>query len=344
MDPGQRIHVLQTAGEAVGVAGRVHHLGVAEHLDREKPFVIEKRIGPALLLFVHYVDSLPEKEKIDVPLVVAVVGGQHAVVLPGVGAVAEIGRILIRAVHEARCLHEHRVGVHVDVVHEGEFLLLGLVGAVAAFDYLAVLVTHGSAALEDGDGVLGVVVEVAGAEDVLVLVLQLDHRPAELSHILVDDIVGRLAGEGRLVLDQLDVSVGLDDTGVGVPERGVAEEVGVVVEKTGGADDLPVMVAVLLQKLGRLSAYQRDEAVRPVFLLAGSRHGRRQKRQGQQQSSAEGPHHQSFLNFSAHSGRSNWQSEYIGSMTILVDLILSERNLSIAFICMSIRTCCMIWL
>ena len=148
-----------------------------------------------------------------------------------------------------------------------EDLGLGVVGAVVALDQLAVLVAHRAAVLEDGDGVLGVVVQVAGAQGVAVLVLELDHGAPELGQVIVDEVVQLLAGQHRLVLQDADVAEGLDDMDVHVPVGRVADQVRLVVEEARRSDDLPVVAALLLDQLRGLGAHQAHKAVRGLLAV-----------------------------------------------------------------------------
>ena len=274
--------------------------------------MVVQGIRPGFLVFREQVDVFAEHEQLPAAVVPAVVGAEHLVVLPHVGGVAEVGGGKVAAVFQAGGFHERGVHVHVHLVVEHEQVCLGVVGAVEALDYLSVLVTHGRAILENGYGVLGVVVQVAGAQRVVLLVFQLHQRAAELGHVLVHDILQGFAGEPCLVLDNAHVSHGIDDVGAHVPKGRVAEEVGLVVEKLGGAHHLAVVLAVLLQQLGALGT---DE---PHFAGIGRLGLQRQRRscQGQQQRRnlmGEVFSHY-FLLFQA--SRENSHSENSGSMTM----------------------------
>ena len=113
---------------------------------------------------------------------------------------AEGGDSASGIVDESGRLDEDRVGEHVDVVSKRKCLYLGVVGSGDALDDLAVLVLQGSAVLEDGNAVLGVIVEMAGPQHVVVLVRELDDRTAELSEILVYLVSQLVSGQDSLIL------------------------------------------------------------------------------------------------------------------------------------------------
>ena len=172
-----------------------------------------------------------ERELFQSPLVKTGLRRKHVVVPPCVGAGSESGYVRACVVVQIISLHEYRVSVHVDVVRETERLELGIVMAVIALDDLAVFAAHRGAAAEQSHAVLGVVVEVAGAQDVFLFVAELDYPAPELSQVPVDEVVKRLTGKQGLALDELDIALAVDGLGVDVPQGGVADEQGAVVLK-----------------------------------------------------------------------------------------------------------------
>ena len=268
--------------------------------------MVPEAVGPGFLVRGHQMDAPAEEEQFPSAVVPAVVRREHVVALPHVGPVAEIGRVEVRAVFQAGGLDEDGVGEHVHLVVEDEQAGLGVIGAELALDDLAVLVPHRRPVLENGDGILGVVVQVAGPQGVLVLVFQLDQRSAELGHVLVHDILEGLAGQLGPVLDDADVADGVADVRVDVPEGRVAEQVGVVVEEAGGAHHLAPAFAVPLDQLCGLGADKGH------LVLRRDRHC--PQGQCRDEKTAEGMHH--FENLLFQIGRVKSQPWKRGSMTI----------------------------
>ena len=224
-------------------------------------------------------DFSAEEEKLRLAVVPAVVGAQHIIVLPHVGPEAEVGGGDVGAVLQARGFDERGVHVHVHLVVENEEVLLGIVGSEKALDHLSVLVPHGRTVLENRHGILGVVIQVAGAEGIVVAVLELHQVSAEAGHVFVHHILQRGAGELGAVLDDAHVAHRVDDVGVDVPQGRVAEEVSVVVEEFGRAQHLAEAFAVLVDNLGAAGADEEDFVV--LGLLLGTK--RQRRRSGEQQ-------------------------------------------------------------
>ena len=329
---GEGVLIEDVVGHSGHVAGRILDMGVAQQEHVLRDAVEKQRIRPGLLLLGKAVDVLLEEEYLVGAVVPAPAGGKHVPVLPEVHVGYEIGCLALAVVDEVGGLHEHGIRVHVDLVLEGEQLLGALVGAFAALDDLAVLVPHRPAAAEDGDTVLGIVVQVAGAQDVVFLVAELDGPAAELRQVVVDVVVQLLAGQHRLVLDELHVPPAVDDLAVHVPHGGVADEVGAVMQE-GRLHRLAVVAAEFFYEFDGMCLHQAHERVRLRLLLRKRRPG------GQQQQCREGEGYSS-LNFFAHPARENSQSLKRGSMVMYVLSILSSMNLSMASICLAFFTIC----
>ena len=246
-----------------------------------------------------------EEEQFLVALVPPAAGGEHVAVFPEIDFRAEVGPGCFGVIVQQGGPDEDRIREHVDVAHEREQAEGVGIGSVVALDDLAVLADHGRAAPEDGDTVLGVVVEDAGAQDIVALVAQLHHAAAELRQVLVDQVVQRLAGQHGLALHQLDVAVAIDQLVIHAPEGGVADEIGAVVQECGGNGLArhPAVRLHLLEVLGVQQAYQR-------IRLPGSGLGG-QRQRADQQDRAE---NQSFLTFSDHPFLEKSQSPNRGSM------------------------------
>ena len=162
------------------------------------------------------------------------------VILPHLGPLPEIGFLLVGVVVQSGGFNKEAVGEHLHVVLETADAGLGVVGTAVALDNLALRGAHRPAEREFGRTVFGIVVEVSGAEGILVLVVDLNHLAAESGQVVVGVINHVVAGHHRLVLDKLDVAVGLDLVQADIPDGGVAKHVGAIVEKGRRAADLAV--------------------------------------------------------------------------------------------------------
>ena len=195
-----------------------------------------------------------EEVQFLLPVVPAVVGAEHFVLLPHIRSKAEVGGGKVTPVLQAGGFHEGGVHIHVHLVVEHKQAGLGIIGAVQALYHLPVLVPHGCTVLEHGHGVLGVVVQVAGAQGVLLLVFQLHQVTAELGHVLVHHVLQGFTGKLGLVLDDTHVPHGVYDVGAHVPQGGVAKQIGIVMEELGRAHHFAEFLAVLFDELGALGA------------------------------------------------------------------------------------------
>ena len=138
----------------------------------------------------------------------------------------------------------------------------------------------------------------------MLLVFHLDQGAAGLDEVLVDEVVHLVGGEDGAFLHHPHIAPGVDDAGVHIPEGGIADEIGVVVEE-GGVDGLAVVDAEFLYELQGLCL---DEAHQTVFLLSFFL-GRQAC--AQQQCQGKGNY---FLTFSFHPSREKSQSAKIGSI------------------------------
>ena len=249
-------------------------------------------------------DPPVEEEGLLQALVPAAVGGEHIVVLPEIYPLRETGPAGARFVVDAAAADEDGIREHIHVVAEFEQAALGIIGAVGALDDLPVLVFHRTAAGEEGQGIPGIVVEIVGAEGVVVLVLELHQRSAGLDEVVVDDVVHLVGGEYGPLLHDAHVAPGVDDAGIHVPEGGVADEVGVVVEE-GGVDGLAIVGPALLDEFERLGLDEAHQAVPLLRFVLGRQAGAEQQRKGRQNY---------FLTFSFHPSREKSQSPNMGSM------------------------------
>ena len=70
-----------------------------------------------------------------------------------------------------------------------------------------------------------------GAESVVVFILELHQRTTELHKVVIDPVNHLVAGEDRAVLHHPHVPVGIDNSGIHVPQGRVADEVGIIVKE-----------------------------------------------------------------------------------------------------------------
>ena len=277
-------------------------------------------------------DLACEEEGLPRPVVPAAAGGEHIVVLPEVYVGVEGGALDVRTVVQRRSLDEHGVREHVHIVGEGEQMRLRVVGAVEALDDLAVLVFHRRAVSEHGDAVLGVVVQIACAESVFVFIHELHHASAELSKVLVHVVIQRAAGQHCALLHQFHVAFGVDYIVCDSPECCVADQISVVVEKSGVdrlAEGFVVFVGDDLHGLG-LDQAHHVALLRRLWPRRSAEQGR--QKTGREQQGAY------FLIFSRHPAREKSQSLNIGSMTMCVSEIFLSMKLLIASICFAFST------
>ena len=217
-----------------------------------------------------------EQEQFIRAAVPAAVGTEHLVILPHVRAIAEPRGGQVTAVLQARGFHEGGVHVHVHVVVEHEQLRPGIIAPVQALDHLAVFVAHGGAVLENGHGVLCVVIQPAGAEGVFVSVFQLHQVAAETRQVFLHHILEGFTAQLGIPLDNADVARGVNDAGIHVPKGRIAEQIGVVMEKAGRPHHLSERLPVHFQQLGAFGAEQ-------LHFLPGVLPGKGDCRQGEQQ-------------------------------------------------------------
>ncbi len=274
--PREGVDVDHLSGHGGDVARSVRHLRPAEHLHVCRVAVEVQRVAPALLCVVHHVHVVPEEEHLPVTVVPPGLRREHALVLPRVGGPPESGQADVGFVLEVGCLHEDGVREHVHVIRECEELDLGVIGSLDALDELPVLVPHGSTVVEDGHAVLRVVVEVGCSQNVVVGVLQLHQDAAELGQVIVDVVDHLVARQDGPLLDDAHIAHRVDHLRVDVPQRGVAEHVGVVVHEFRRSDDLADVLSVDLKQLRRLAVVQTNEAV-AVGLFLRPQKGRRKQ-------------------------------------------------------------------
>jgi hypothetical protein len=112
----------------------------------------------------------------------------------------------------------------------------------------------------------------------MILVNQLDKSTSELGEVVVDEIGQFFAGEHSLFLKYADISPGIDDSRLNIPQCSVAKEIGIVVKKAGRSYDLSVAYAVDFHHLCRFGAQQKHKAVLFFFvtgpLTLGTGHDR----------------------------------------------------------------------
>ena len=290
---------------------------------------------------------IPEEEHLTPPVVPPSIGGKHILVLPCIRTVSELRKVPVRLVRESCRLHKDGVSEHVHIVYKSEELYLGLVAPCLALDYLPVLVFHGAAAPEHGDTVLGVVVQIPGPEDIVVLVPELHHITAEFGKVPVYMVYHLFTLQFSLFLDYLHIADSVYYLRVDIPECGVADKVCIIMQESGRTGHLPETLSVHIQQLGFLGAYEYDNAVLRFFhrLLLGN--GGNRKRRYQQNAIYQplDKLHQHLLfyspvlNFAYHPSRSKSQFLKRGSITIYVVFSFESMKSSTAFIDAFCFTC-----
>ena len=177
------------------------------------------------------------------------------------------GRLLELGLHKPPALPQglrlelDRVEIDFDPVFKSEEALLAVIGAVGAFDHIAVAVFHRAAALKHGHTVFRIVDQTFRTEDVAVLVEEFHEGTFEDGAVFINPVGHLVAAEHRLVLDDLDVAVRLDEAGVHVPGGGIAKQIGVVVQEAGVAFDQAVVKPVFLILLRPLGLDKPENAV-----------------------------------------------------------------------------------
>ena len=240
---------------------RVEHADAREKLHFVRRTVTVGLRAPDFILLVHPIDVVPVAERAVLAGIPAAIRPDKGLVHPGMGLVPEDGLLLVGAVGQPVGLHQDRVHEQFDVLLEGKGFGTGVVCSVKSFDHIAVLGFHGAAVLEEGKTVLGVIVQLAGAETVSVLVEQLHQRALELGQAFGNQVGQLVARKHRFVLHQADVAVGLDDLGIHVPGGRIAEQVGIVVQEAGIALDTAVIDAVLRNLPGLFSTDQTHDRI-----------------------------------------------------------------------------------
>ena len=285
---GKRVRgrqILHVIAQIDALVGRVQHLGVAQQVYGAVHLMIIHLVGPGIVGGVEHEDMV---SKIDQPrraVVPAGISPEETIVAPQVGIAAEMRALRLVEISQLVGLDLDRVHVELHLVLEREESLLAVVGALAALDHVAVLVFHRAAVFEYRHAVLGVVGQALRAQGVAVLVEELHQRAAEQGPAFIDPVDHLLALEHGLVLDDLHVAEGFDVAAVHVPRRGVAQEIGVVVEETGMSLHQTVLCAVLLILLGPLGLEQAEDAV----LRRGLAEKRRAAAQNEQQHRQQHP-------------------------------------------------------
>ena len=211
-------------------------------------------------------DIISKEEKLPASVIPSTIGGKHIVVLPDIGRKTEGGKIQIGLIHQFLCLDENRVREHIHIILKCEFLDLGIIRTVAAFDDLTILVTHSSSVHKHCHRVLRIIVQMPGPQRIMILVRKLYHRASELRKIIIDEILEIVAGQNGLLLKDADIAPGINYLGLHIPKSRITDEVGVVMKETCRAYDLSVSRAFHIHHLCRFGTQEHDKAVL-LFLL-----------------------------------------------------------------------------
>ena len=256
-----RRDVLQMVAQIDALVRSVEHLGIVVEIGAGILLPVIHFAGPGLIHGIEHEHVVGELDQLLGPVVPARIGPQEAVVLPGESIPAEIGLFLLREIPQGLRLELDRVEIDFDPVFKSEEALLAVIGAVGAFDHIAVAVFHRAAALKHGHTVFRIVDQAFRAEDVAVLVEEFHEGAFEDGAVFIDPVGHLVAAEHRLVLDDLDVAVRLDEAGVHVPGGGIAKQIGVVVQEAGVAFDQAVVKPVFLILLRPLGLDKPENAV-----------------------------------------------------------------------------------
>ncbi len=225
------------------------------------------------------------------------------------------------------CLDEHRIGEHIDIPLERKKILLRTVGSVHTLDYLPVLVLHRRTLGKHGHTVSRIIIKIMRAQDIVLLITELHYASTELGQIVIYEIIEFLTGEFSPLLGQTDIAYGIDDIVIHPPIRGIAHQIGIVMEKSG-LDGLPESLPrIVADNFYGFSPHQPDKAVFGITLI---RTGKNENRQACKKGKRQGY----FLTFSDHPLLENSQSANIGSITIYVSLIFWDMKSLIASFCL----------
>ena len=261
-------------------------------------------------------DIVSEEENLPSAVIPASIGGKHVGLLPGIGAVTECCEVLVGLVFQPRGLDKYGIREHVHITEKGECLYLGIISTCLALYYLPVLVPHGTAFTEDGHTVLGIVVQMACPQCVVVLVPELDHITTELSKIPVYPVYHLLAFQFGAVLNDPHMAYGFYYAGLNIPQGGIAQQIGIVVKKGGITCGSPVCHAVPLHLTQGVSAHKTHKTVLRLFFLGKGGKGGQHQQQADQVFGGWHNYCSSVLNLSVHPSLLKGQSLKRGSMTI----------------------------
>ena len=214
-------------------------------------------------------DIQAEKENLLVAVIPSGIGRQHVVLAPGIGTETERCLVPGRIIYEIRRLHEHGIREHIDIVGKCERLRLRIVSTCATFDYLTFGILHGTAVEKYRDTVTRIVVKEFRTENIMVLVLQLHQRAAELGQVTVH-IIGKLVtGQNRLILKDFHIADSENFIGPHIPERGIANEKSVIVQETRRPRNFTVIHPVLFYQFHGLRAQQAYKRIHLTAFFLG---------------------------------------------------------------------------
>ncbi len=208
---------------------------------------------------------LREKEHFPRAVIPAVAGRQHILVLPYIGGTSESSQINVRFVFERNGLDENRIGEHVHIISKDKRIYLRVIRAAHALYNLSVLVPHCASALKNSHGIRCVIVKMASPQRIVVLVRQFHHRTAELRKIVIYQISELVACQHRLILENADISPGINDFRIHIPQGSVTKKESAVMKKACRTDNFPVAHPVNVKHLRGLGAQQHDKAVLRTF-------------------------------------------------------------------------------
>ena len=268
----------------------VQQLHVLAHTAVTGVLPVVERVAPTLIVGVAHIDIGIEIDHAAVLGIPAVLAAEVDVTLPHLGLLAKVCLVFVGVVVQAVGLDEEAVGEHLHVVLEAADSGFAIVGAAVALYDFAFGGAHSSAKGEFCGTVFCIIVQITGAEGILVLVVNLHQVAAEAGQIVIGIIDHVVALEHGFFLHQLHVLVGLHLVETNVPDGRIAEHISAVVQESGGTLDLAVLaMAGALEHPGIFCIQQGQQAVLvpapplPLLRVSVGTADQHQKNQGQKQ-------------------------------------------------------------
>ena len=112
----------------------------------------------------------------------------------------------------------------------------------------------------------------------MVLILKLDYSASELCQVLIDEISELVTCKDSLILKNAHISPSLDETGIDIPQCGIAKKICVIVKESCRTYNLSITCSLDIDKLRRFGAHQNDKTVRlfPILGISGQTYDKNQ--------------------------------------------------------------------